>query len=43
MRARFGGKCPECGGEIKAGKEIVRTSRDPWVHKACSDTADELP
>ncbi len=43
MKARFSGTCPECGGEIKTGKEILRNSQDKWVHKACSDLQDEIP
>ncbi|CAI9832689.1 conserved hypothetical protein [Nitrosopumilaceae archaeon] len=43
MKARFPGKCPECDGEIKVGKEIVKNSSDAWVHKACSDVEEELP
>ena len=43
MKARFPGKCSECGGPIKVGKEIVKNSQEVWVHKACSDLQDELP
>ena len=43
MKARFNGKCVECGGEIKTGKEIIKNSNEKWVHKACSDLEDELP
>ncbi len=43
MKARFNGKCVECGEEIKTGKEIVRNSNEKWVHKACSDVEEELP
>lgn len=43
MKARFTGTCPECGGEIKAGKEILKNSQEKWVHKACSDLQEEMP
>jgi len=43
VKARFNGKCVECGGEIKVGKEIIKNSKEKWVHKACSDLEDELP
>lgn len=43
MKARFNGKCVECGQEIKTGKEITKNSKEKWVHKACSDVEEELP
>ena len=43
MKARFNGKCIECGEEIKAGKEIVKNSNEKWVHKACSYLEEKLP
>ena len=43
MKARFKGKCVECGENIKIGKEILKNSKGKWVHKACSDIEDELP
>ncbi len=43
MKARFNGKCVECGEEIKTGKEIVKNSNEKWVHKACSDVEEKLP
>jgi hypothetical protein len=43
MKARFNGKCVECGEAIKTGKEIVKISNEKWVHKACSDLEEELP
>ena len=43
MKARFNGKCVECGEAIKVGKEILKNSKDQWVHKACSDLEEELP
>ncbi len=43
MKARFNGKCIECGESIKVGKEILKNSREQWVHKACSDIEEELP
>jgi hypothetical protein len=43
MKARFSGKCVECDQEIKTGKEISKNSQGKWVHKACSDIAEELP
>ena len=43
MKARFNGKCPECGDAIKTGKEILKNSKDQWVHKACSDLEEEIP
>ena len=43
MKARFTGKCIECGDVIKAGKEILKNSKDQWVHKACCDLEEELP
>ncbi len=43
MKARFSSICPECNDKIKAGREIVKNSKDVWVHKACSDIEDELP
>ena len=43
MKARFNGKCVECGEAIKVGKEIVKNSNEKWVHKACSDLEEELP
>ncbi len=43
MKAKFNGKCVECGGDIKVGKEILKNSSEKWVHKACSDLEDELP
>ena len=43
MKARFNGKCVECGDDIKTGKEILKNSKDQWVHKACCDLEDQLP
>jgi len=43
VKARFNGKCVECGGVIKVGKEISKNSKEKWVHKACSDLEEELP
>jgi len=43
MKARFNGKCVECGDAIKTGKEILKNSKDQWVHKACCDLEEELP
>ena len=43
MKARFNGKCVECGEAIKIGKEITKNSKGSWVHKHCSDIEDELP
>ena len=43
MKARFNGKCVECGEVIKTGKEIVKNSKEKWVHKACSDVEEKLP
>ncbi len=43
MKARFNGKCVECGDVIKTGKEILKNSKDQWVHKACCDLEEELP
>lgn len=43
MKARFNGRCVECGEPIKVGREIVKNSKDKWVHKACSDIEEELP
>jgi len=43
MKARFNGKCVECGEVIKIGKEITKNSKGNWVHKHCSDIEDELP
>ena len=43
MKARFNGKCVECGEAIKVGKEIVKNANEKWVHKACSDLEEELP
>jgi len=43
MKARFNGKCVECGEAIKVGKEIIKNSNEKWVHKACSDIEEELP
>jgi len=43
MKARFNGKCVECGDMIKTGKEILKNSKDQWVHKACCDLEEELP
>ena len=44
MKARFSGKCNECGEPIKAGKEIAKNSKGKWVHKFCSDTdGEDLP
>ena len=43
MKARFNGKCVECGESIKVGKEILKNSNDKWVHKSCSDLEEELP
>ncbi|BDQ30560.1 hypothetical protein [Nitrosopumilus zosterae] len=43
MKAKFNGKCVECGESIKVGKEISKNSQDKWVHKACSDLEEELP
>ncbi len=43
MKARFNGKCVECGEAIKVAKEIINNSKEKWVHKACSDLEDELP
>lgn len=43
MKAKFNGKCVECGESIKVGKEILKNSKEKWVHKACSDLEEELP
>ena len=43
LKARFNGKCVECNGPIKVGKEIVKNSKGDWVHKFCSDIEEELP
>jgi len=43
MKARFNGKCVECGEAIKVGKVILKNSNEKWVHKACSDLEEELP
>jgi hypothetical protein len=43
MKAKFTGKCVECEDVIKAGKEILKNSKDQWVHKACCDLEEELP
>jgi hypothetical protein len=43
VKARFNGKCVECGEVIKVGKEILKNSNEKWVHKACSDLEEELP
>ena len=43
MKARFPGKCVECGESIKVGKEILKNSKEQWVHASCSDLEDELP
>lgn len=43
MKARFNGKCSECGEGIKTGKEILKNSEEQWVHKACCDLKEELP
>ena len=43
MKARFNGKCVECGETIKTGKEILKNSNEKWVHKACCDLEEELP
>ncbi len=43
MKARFNGKCVECGEGIKVGKEILKNSKEKWIHKACSDLEEELP
>jgi hypothetical protein len=43
MKARFNGKCVECGEAIKTGKTILKNSKDQWVHAACSDLEEELP
>jgi len=43
MKARFNGKCVECGEVIKVGKEILKNSKEKWVHKACCDIEEELP
>ena len=43
MKAKFNGKCVECGESIRVGKEILKNSDDKCVHKACSDIEEELP
>jgi len=43
VKARFLGKCVECGESIKVEKEILKNSKEQWVHAACSDLEDELP
>ncbi len=43
MKARFPGKCVECGEAIKVGKDILKNSKEQWVHASCSDLEDELP
>jgi len=43
LKARFNGKCIECGEPIKTGREILKNSKGNWVHKACSDLEEELP
>ena len=42
LKARFAGKCDECGAEIRRGKEISKNSGGKWVHAACSDQQEEL-
>jgi len=43
MKAKFDGKCVECGDAIQTGREIAKNSNEKWVHKACSDVEEELP
>ena len=43
MKARFNGKCVECGEAIKIGKEISKNSDDIWVHKHCVEELLDLP
>jgi len=43
LKAKFNGKCIECDGIIKVGKEIVKNSKGNWVHKHCSDIEEGLP
>ncbi len=43
MKARFNGKCVECGEAIKVGKEILKNSNERWIHKACCDLEEESP
>ena len=43
MKARYPGKCVECGAEIKVGKPILKNPAGKWIHAACSDQEEELP
>ena len=43
LKARFNGRCTECGEAIKSGKEILKNSKGNWGHKACCDLEEELP
>ena len=43
MKARFDGKCKECGDDIRKGKEIARNANDVWVHKHCVEELVDLP
>ena len=44
MKARFDGKCKECGDDIrKVGKEIAKNADDVWVHKHCVEELVDLP
>ena len=43
MKARFDGKCKECGDDIRKGKEIARNADDVWVHKHCVEELVDLP
>ena len=43
MKARFDGKCKECGDDFRKGKEIARNADDVWVHKHCVEELVDLP
>ncbi len=43
MKARFDGKCKECGDDIRKGTEIAKNADDVWVHKHCVEELVDLP
>ncbi len=43
MKARYNGKCKECGDDIRKGKEIAKNADDVWVHKHCVEELVDLP
>ncbi len=39
--ARFAGECPECGGRIELGDQLVFVEELGYAHEACPDALPE--